>query len=85
MWEAFGAPMRAAAQTAFIAGLAWLILDPPSLEAIGTALSGWKGAMVIVSHDARFVERLAPQRVLLMPEATLNHWDDGMLDLVEMA
>ncbi len=60
-------------------------LDPPSLEAIGTALAGWKGAMAIVSHDARFVERLAPQRVLMMPEGTLDYWSDELIELVEMA
>lgn len=60
-------------------------LDPPSLDAIGAALSTWKGAMVIVSHDARFVETLAPQRVLMMPEGTLDYWSDELIDLVEMA
>jgi ATPase subunit of ABC transporter with duplicated ATPase domains len=60
-------------------------LDPPSLEAIGDALAGWKGAMVVVSHDARFVERLAPQRVLMMPDGTLDYWSDDLIDLVEMA
>ena len=60
-------------------------LDPPSLEAIGTALSGWKGAMVIVSHDTRFVETLSPQRVLFMPDGTLDYWSDDLIELVEMA
>ena len=60
-------------------------LDPPSLEAIGAALAGWKGAMVIVSHDARFVEQLAPQRVLMMPEGTLDYWSEDLIELVEMA
>jgi ATPase subunit of ABC transporter with duplicated ATPase domains len=60
-------------------------LDPPSLEAIGIALSGWKGAMVIVSHDVRFVEKLAPQRVLFMPDGTLDYFDESLLELVEMA
>jgi ATPase subunit of ABC transporter with duplicated ATPase domains len=60
-------------------------LDPPSLEAIGDALSQWKGAMIIVSHDARFVERLSPGRVLYMPDGTLDYWSDDLLDLVAMA
>lgn len=60
-------------------------LDPPSLEAIGAALSGWKGAMVIVSHDVRFVEQVSPQRVLMMPEGQMDYWSNDMLDLVEMA
>ncbi len=60
-------------------------LDPPSRTAIAHALAGWGGAMVIVSHDPEFVIELAPQRVLLMPEGTLDYWDDALLDLVSMA
>jgi hypothetical protein len=41
--------------------------------------------MVLVSHDAEFVRALEPQKVLLMPDATLDLWTDDMLDLVEMA
>jgi hypothetical protein len=41
--------------------------------------------MVIVSHDPEFVAELEPQRVLLMPDGTLDYWDDGFLDLVSMA
>ena len=43
-------------------------LDPPSRTAIAQALRDWPGAMVIVSHDTEFVEALAPERVLLMPD-----------------
>jgi ATPase subunit of ABC transporter with duplicated ATPase domains len=60
-------------------------LDPPSLEAVGSALKDWPGAMVIVSHDKDFVAKLAPQRVLLMPEGTLDYWSDDLLDLVSLA
>jgi ATPase subunit of ABC transporter with duplicated ATPase domains len=60
-------------------------LDPPSRTAIGHALAGWGGAMILVSHDPEFVEELAPQRVLLMPDGTLDYWDDAFLDLVSMA
>ena len=60
-------------------------LDPPSRSAIAQALAGWGGAMIIVSHDPEFVTELAPQRVLLMPDGTLDYWDDGFLDLVTMA
>lgn len=60
-------------------------LDPPSREAVGRALAAWPGAMLIVSHDAGFVAELAPQRVLLMPDGTLDYWSDDLLDLVEMA
>jgi ATPase subunit of ABC transporter with duplicated ATPase domains len=60
-------------------------LDPPSRIAIADALAGWPGAMILVSHDPEFVEELAPQRVLLMPDGTLDYWDDAFLDLVSMA
>jgi ATPase subunit of ABC transporter with duplicated ATPase domains len=60
-------------------------LDPPSRVAIGAALRGWKGAMVLVSHDTEFVEELAPEKVLLMPDGTLDYWSDDFLDLVALA
>jgi ATPase subunit of ABC transporter with duplicated ATPase domains len=60
-------------------------LDPPSRQAIGQALSSWPGSMVLVSHDTSFVSQLAPDEVLLMPDGTLDVWDDDLLDLVSMA
>ena len=60
-------------------------LDPPSRTAIATALQEWPGAMVIVSHDPEFVEALAPERVLLMPDGTLDYFGVDHLDLVELA
>ena len=41
--------------------------------------------MVLVSHDIEFVETLAPQRVLMMPEGTLDYWSDDLLELVALA
>jgi ATPase subunit of ABC transporter with duplicated ATPase domains len=60
-------------------------LDPPSREAIGGALATWPGAMIVVSHDADFVARLAPDRVLLMPDGVEDRWSDELLDLVALA
>jgi len=60
-------------------------LDPPSRTAVGDALASWKGAMIIVSHDVEFVRELRPQRVLMMPDGTLDYWSDDLLDLVELA
>jgi ATPase subunit of ABC transporter with duplicated ATPase domains len=60
-------------------------LDPPSREAVGAALAGWKGSMVLVSHDPDFVRELAPQKVLLLPDATLDWFSDDLLDLVALA
>jgi ATPase subunit of ABC transporter with duplicated ATPase domains len=60
-------------------------LDPPSRVAVGNALRTWKGAMVLVSHDPEFVAELAPDRVLLMPDGTVDYWSDDLLDLVALA
>jgi ATPase subunit of ABC transporter with duplicated ATPase domains len=60
-------------------------LDPPSRTAIAEALAGWPGTMVLVSHDLEFVEALAPHRVLMMPDGTLDFWSDDLLDLVALA
>ena len=60
-------------------------LDPPSRQAVGQALSGWPGSMVIVSHDTGFVEELAPDKVLLLPDGTVDHWSDDLLELVSLA
>jgi ATPase subunit of ABC transporter with duplicated ATPase domains len=60
-------------------------LDPPSRDAVAAALGSWPGAMVIVSHDAGFVESLGPERVLLMPDGDLDYWSDDLLELVSLA
>jgi ATPase subunit of ABC transporter with duplicated ATPase domains len=60
-------------------------LDPPSREAIGRALADWPGSMILVSHDVGFVTELSPDRVLLMPDGTEDHWTDDLVDLVAMA
>jgi ATPase subunit of ABC transporter with duplicated ATPase domains len=60
-------------------------LDPSSRTATGAALAQWPGTMVVVSHDVEFVRALAPDRVLLMPEGTLDYYDDTMLGFVELA
>jgi ATPase subunit of ABC transporter with duplicated ATPase domains len=60
-------------------------LDPPSRTAIAEALQGWPGAMILVSHDPGFVDALAPERVLIMPEGALDYWSEDLRDLVELA
>ena len=60
-------------------------LDPGSRTATADALASWPGTMVIVSHDAEFVRELQPERVLMMPEAQLDYWNDELLELVELS
>jgi ATPase subunit of ABC transporter with duplicated ATPase domains len=60
-------------------------LDPPSREAVARSLGGWPGTMVLVSHDTDFVRALEPDRVLFMPDGTLDYWSEDLLDLVSLA
>jgi len=60
-------------------------LDPPSREAVADALSGWKGAIIFVSHDTEFVEHLSPTKVLLMPDGQVDYFGQDWLDLVSLA
>jgi ATPase subunit of ABC transporter with duplicated ATPase domains len=56
------------------AGVNLLVLDEPTnhldleaIEQLEQALAGWDGALVVVSHDRRFLETVAPTRTLLLP------------------
>ena len=60
-------------------------LDPASREAVGDALSEWPGAMILVSHDTEFVERLSPTKVLLLPDADVDYFNDEWLELVALS
>jgi ATPase subunit of ABC transporter with duplicated ATPase domains len=60
-------------------------LDPASREAVANALSGWKGAIIFVSHDTEFVEHLKPTKVLLMPDGQVDYFSHDWLALVSLA
>ena len=60
-------------------------LDPMSRAATGAALARWPGSMIVVSHDVEFVEALAPDRVLMMPEGQLDYFSPELVDLVALA
>ena len=57
-------------------------LDPASREEILAALRDYEGAVILVTHDPGAVTALNPQRVLLLPDADEDLWDDSYLDLV---
>ena len=40
---------------------------------------------MLVSHDTEFVDALAPDLALLLPEGTLDYWSNDLLDLVPLA
>jgi ATPase subunit of ABC transporter with duplicated ATPase domains len=60
-------------------------LDPASRAEILDALANFSGAVVLVSHDPGAVESLNPERVLIMPDGTEDHWSKEYLDLIELA
>jgi ATPase subunit of ABC transporter with duplicated ATPase domains len=59
-------------------------LDVQAVEAVRAALETYAGAVVLVSHDTPFVESFEPDRVLVMPDGTVDVWSEEYLDLVEL-
>jgi ATPase subunit of ABC transporter with duplicated ATPase domains len=60
-------------------------LDPASREEILAALAGFRGAIVLVTHDEGAVDALAPERVIVLPEGTEDTWSADFADLVALA
>jgi ATPase subunit of ABC transporter with duplicated ATPase domains len=60
-------------------------LDPASRERVLEALHSYAGAVVLVTHDPGAVEALAPERVILLPDGTEDHWSPDYLELVQLA
>ena len=60
-------------------------LDPASREEVLGALRGYRGAIVLVTHDEGAVEALSPERVLLLPDGVEDIWSDELADLVALA
>lgn len=60
-------------------------LDPASRHEILDALAHYEGAVVLVSHDEGAVLALNPERVLIMPDGTEDHWNADYQELIELA
>ena len=60
-------------------------LDPASREQVLDALRRYQGAVVLVTHDPGAVEALEPERVILLPDGTEDHWSAEYLELVQLA
>ena len=65
MWEVIGPPLRAALLLAFLTGLVFLLLNPPSLSGAGTLLAICLGAVMIAVITAWGTVKLAGEE---MPE-----------------
>ena len=60
-------------------------LDPASREEILGALSKYRGAVVLVTHDEGAVRALSPERVVILPEGDEDLWNDDYAELVSLA
>ena len=60
-------------------------LDPASREEILGALSTFKGAVVLVTHDEGAVDALEPERILLLPDGVEDFYSADYRDLVTLA
>ncbi|MXP22194.1 ATP-binding cassette domain-containing protein [Gordonia sp. HNM0687] len=60
-------------------------LDPISREQVLDALRSYTGAVVLVTHDPGAAAALDPQRVILLPDGTEDHWSDEYQELIELA
>ncbi|WP_026303588.1 ABC-F family ATP-binding cassette domain-containing protein [Jongsikchunia kroppenstedtii] len=60
-------------------------LDPISREQVLDALRSYAGAVVLVTHDPGAAEALDPERVILLPDGTEDHWSDEYQELIELA
>jgi ATPase subunit of ABC transporter with duplicated ATPase domains len=57
-------------------------LDPISRDRVREALAGYKGTLVIVSHDTEFVAALEPDLALLLPMGHVRYFERSHLALV---
>ncbi len=60
-------------------------LDPASRQEVLAALRTYAGAVILVTHDEGAVEALAPEKVLLLPDAVEDLWREDYRDLVALA
>ncbi|MFH5210249.1 ABC-F family ATP-binding cassette domain-containing protein [Antrihabitans sp. NCIMB 15449] len=60
-------------------------LDPISREQVLDALRSYAGAVVLVTHDPGAADALSPERVILLPDGTEDHWSAEYLELIQLA
>jgi ATPase subunit of ABC transporter with duplicated ATPase domains len=57
-------------------------LDPASQEILIDVLKQYKGTLIVVSHEPKFVKDLEFEKVLLMPEEKYGYFKEEYLDRV---
>lgn len=60
-------------------------LDPISREQVLDALRSYAYAVVLVTHDPGAAEALNPERVIMLPDGTEDHWSQDYLELIQLA
>ena len=60
-------------------------LDPASRDRVLEALNSYPGAVILVTHDVGAVDALNPERVLVLPDATEDIWNDTYRDLITLS
>lgn len=73
MREIFGPPLRAALLTAFVAGVAWMFLKPPSLDGVSNMAAILLGAAAIIFVTAWLTTKMTGEE---MPEAEFRRLVD---------
>src|SRR5207302_8559901 len=60
-------------------------LDPASRDEILGALSTYRGAVLLVTHDEGAAQALRPERALILPDGITESWSADLTDLVSLA
>ena len=52
---------------------------------LAAAATPERNLVVLVTHDPGAAEALEPQRVVVLPDGTEDHWSDDYASLIELA
>ena len=84
-----GEKTRLALARLMLGGYNTLLLDEPtnnldtvSRQRVLAALAGYRGTLLVVSHDTEFVAALDPEYAILLPAGQVRYFDPEMLSLV---